>query len=754
MALNIKAFAKWLIDRARDMGVKLVLNSSEIAKWAADNPAAAAAMLKTAGAIIQNVKGVDFAGLMKAVAQARLDGASMKEILGGLAKGAWKGSGGAKAVGIGAAKIAAIAAAAAFAKETVKHAGEAWNAQTEDISESIKEGNVGRTIKNVWELAWETSIPVATFRQFQSFGRWITGKSGKSNDDAGLQSSGKSQERQSKDLTAKYKKDAESHMVTKPSNPAAAHEWEKEQNRRVEINMSKENRNKKSDSTKKNSPIWYWQGKASKILASTLTWSTIKQYVSGAKFMTSAVMKVDLTIPTEYVSATTCKIHHEVQSNIEILYQALRGKNTGAYTYTEEEVYWYVVNLASLIAKVRMLHKVLAISNTRSFEVKDIHKHLMVGLKGDRNSALTLLTDIINNKASYVAQINDLAKDLNTFAYLDSTLLSRWNYIADKAIQDYNGPKAVKGVYAIHYAPALDASGNIIMEALFATNTTITTFSTYIGYVKTHLQRFMDKVGSLSPTSGLAARISGDMIKLLGATSKTFGNVPYITGSEALTFEYDAEAVDQLRNAKMLPYTPQVAPYAGTAITAPNFSVGNGGTATSINLGEYGSNDRVITTDRNKEFVAAENIQMVQFQANVNVSAIASNSVKVYTTEAGTTNLNRMTITSYSNNTTIEYYTISGLLDVDNALQYGGGSTDCQGFVSKTLPLLVQCDFCPRIQIVAASGTSITAPAVYCDLDNYAFMSERQYKDLNTVAVYSQYFYFNPEDVNIKGILE
>jgi len=780
MGLNISQFAKWLIDRARDMGVKLTIDSSALAKWAAENPAATAALLKAAGNIIHGVKATEFAGLMEAVAKARLDGASMKQILGGLGKGAWKGAGGAKALGIGAAKIAGLAIAAAFAKETVKSAAKAWNAQTSDIAEGWSEGNAGKVAKNIWELGWETSIPVATFRQLQSFGRWITGN-GKKSKDAGVQGSGgagrsgasaareeRKMQRQAQlqeQLTnvhpmAKqgynvntYERVAQkNNLVKAPANPQAYNEWRKKVE---EVN----NRNKPGNSTRGNTPDWYWKGKASKLLASTLTWSTIKNYYSTHENVSVASFAVDLMVPVEAGSATAqVKLHHEVTSNIEVLYEALRQKDTGAYIFAEGDVYWYLVSMASTIAKIRFLHKCIAIANTKSFEIQDLPKHMFAAIFG-QTAWKKIYDDVVQHKADYAARLNDLAKEVNSKALLDCSLISRWNYLADKCFEDYSGPKAIKGTYIIKYAPANKADGSIEYVEFIKDATSSNTFATYIEKVENSWNYFNALLSTGTPATGLASRISASMIKLLGAKDKTFGNVPYITGTETIEYKYDPEVFDQLRNARFAPLRTNfnVLPaYAGTDAAAPYFTVTTGGTATTIDLGTYDDNDRLIATERNKEFLGKENIQMIQFSNLLYTAPIASGAVKMYLLECGTSLLDHMRIVTYSAGNAPTVKLVLGMLDQAQYLTFAGDSTQIN-FDADFLTKLSQIDYCPRIAVVRSDlgGTKNIGPvATYFDVDNFAFMTAQQYTDLNRVAVYSQFFFFNPEDLQVKGIVE
>lgn len=768
---NLSKFINALIDVATKLGVKLTLSSTEVAKWANSNPEIAAALAKAGMSIFNTAKTANWSGIIQTAASLHADGYSWKQIIAGIGKGAFKGSGGAKALGVGAAKVLAVFAAAAFAKCTVKEAAKAWDIKTEKIKEGWKSGNAGKVVQGLWELSWETSIPVATYRQFESFFKSFGKKKKKQPDPEAEKRVAANIRARSNPMTnqgysvQEYEHEAEDYeMGPAPTNPAAYNAWKKE----VEMRRQhKDVYSKKSTGSKVNDIAWYNQGDASKISAGTLTWSDVKtnDYKFKYPFVAASAVNVAILMPMEKLG-TYSYIHSRIKQNINVLFQALRGKNTGAFNYEEGDVFNYVYCLSTLIARIRYLQKVLRLANTHDVLVDNLHIALTdLAINPSVTSKYTY-DDIVKNAPQYISRLNSLVEEINTYALPANTLISRWNYIADKGFKDYNGKQAVYCFYKVAVWPKFRVNAVPMTQTKLEDFSGTTIFGQLLSdlEVDVHAFRTLGTVAAPGTASNVMVKISGDMIKLLGANASTFANVNYYTGNPSQSFDYDVEAIDQLRNAKI--FTPsQSLLYAGYS---GNYQII--GKVQTVQTGQYMTdmvaNDPtfqdgyLITTERNMTASGPENVQLLQFFWNARLEADADDTTigNITMEDCSATFITRITSLYYTPNartfTAIDNYQwlplgTTARLKVTSI--YSGSAISLSNAIER-MCINAQLDYVPQpVLLTDSSGAHPQSQAI--DVDNFAHITKDQYKLFNNVAAYSLTYYWHPDQLNINGII-
>lgn len=541
--------------------------------------------------------------------------------------------------------------------------------------------------------------------------------------------------------TAKYDRAAkEGGFVERPTHPQAENEWQKEVGKFM---------NKKTQKFSLNAPAWYWQGLASKLMSTVLTWTSLKQYNARYGFVSCCGIRVGLTLPTEAKA-----LHYQVKANTNILWQALRGKNTGAFNYTENDVYAYQWGVSALIARHRYLCKLLSLSNKYDPEVTAQTDALYEAIFNGRGSVVR--QDTVVNKPSYCERLNTIAKALNAYALKGNTLISRWNYLADKCISDYNGPKAIKAIYKIELYPNLNPSGSSPELVYVPVNYSTATIGTLI----TNLEADVDAIRTWN--SGVLLKVAGDMIKLLGATRDAFANCNYINGAEVPQFAYDPEAADQLRNGKMFEpnlgnSTQYVAPSYGGSLE--NLTGGIGFQSPSTNTADFSqldmfNNEWLVTSDRNKVFSSAENLQLIQFACNLQCKDPGLKvGTEIIAIDHGTSILMGFTIIGYNSSNVPVGKEIKAVMNIGNSPLTVNGQLVNVGL--NEINKILQIDFFPSPEITRedAANTTVLFYGRWLDVDDYAYMTAQQYRQMNNVAVYSQSFVFNPEDVKIIGII-
>jgi len=734
-----------IVKFLKQLGFNVTGGVSDIAAWVAKNPAQAAIVAKAITGALGGIKSVGGIGnILAAIGAAHNAGFSYKQIMTALVKraaGASAESAGLSFATKGAAvlsslKVAGLVAATIFATESVKHAKKAWNVKLEALKNNP-------SAKTAWEFYWETRIPVVTYRQLRSL----------FTHDDGMTKKEKQREKlvQEANVALENYEDTFAKQDGMTSRPKAGTPAETEWKREVERRMSK---SLKTSHTKTNDKSWYWRGLAAHLMSTDLTWTGLKEYNSdmNLSFTVAAAFRVSLLPPIKDLV-----LHPQLKSNIEILTQGLRGKNTGAWNYTEEDVYRYQMGLSAIIARARYLHKILATTKFRDIEVTDVQIYLLNALFPGNTFAQSraLYNDLIVNRASYCEQLNTIAKDVNTFPLKGNTLVSRWNYIADKCIKDYSGPKPVYGMYALQ---------NIYMAT--AASETVYRFSKTCTSLASLINDLNAAVAEFKISGGVFGKIKGDYIKLMGANDKeAFNNIPYITGAEVVSFDYDVEAVDQLRSGRFCPLQQTVLSLPSYSGTAANYSIyykwntaGNTGTFKDfLYYTRSGEDIPVICTTERKDLDKAENIQMVQFGAGLdvaNASGTASNTIHCGLSDCTPTILEEMSWITEGSAPVV--HTCAGIINTDgDTLSYNTDNWLSVNMNASYVSDLIQMDFLPRIYIgkgyVAQFFVSPLQRLI--DVDNYTTYTHKQFQQLNNVGVYSLTYLFSIEELKIMGIL-
>lgn len=642
-----------------------------------------------------------------------------------------------------AGSVAGVAAATAIAYGTVNQAISNGEKVIKDEDKSI--------LEKIPRFIWETSIPKATWDQLVSFGKWLTKKPNKNSERA---IAGKLNQISVRNISmspdyAQYDSERRDEKLAWDSQydtrgikamPAAD-----KARLKAEVDKMKEE-NKKYPTGRTlyhNDPKWYWKGNADKLIAGTLTWSDVKTNHKTLPLVALTTISLDLVLPL-----VDGKLPIKVVNNYDALFAALRGPNTGAYNYAAEDVFWYTIYLYSFITRIRYIQKIIKAAHTHKIEQDNLAKILTEKISGFSS----FYSEIVKDGPNLISRLNALSEDINTWPLIGTSWLSRWNYLADKCIKDYNGPKAALGVYCVHSIISLDSTG-VPVQA----NAISSTVAGTIANLEAEYATFKSLSGTLN-VKNCMLKIAGDMCKLLGTSENVFSNVPYMDQVRpgCLTFDYDEEAKFQLQNAKL---AGRDASFSNWVI--PSFDGATSGVYTYTNIlgtssmtlsgtDPYNkSTPWIVTNDSNTAVrTDANNIEMTQFVYNAEI--VQNDGSGKYTQTMTDVSI---AIFAYFG---VHYYTPNG---TGAAVTTGyistfcnpGGSASYQDTLSWQMFVAIrQIDFLPSPVIVTGSTTK-TIQGRYIDVDNYAEITSDQIKNYLKVATYSLSYTYSMEDVDLKA---
>lgn len=617
---------------------------------------------------------------------------------------------------------------------------------------------------NILKMYWETSIPKATFDHLADFGKWLVTKPTKQESvtnrgpikmASGNSSTGSQQDRA---------------IITKTESGNQVVEYEKNKKgyqKPLETTSDKmvkfmANKNfKRAGTNGSNDASWYVKGKASKLMAGTFTWTTVKDNDREGNYPFAGVytMNTMLNIPTVADSTNNNRIHPRIAEQVSLITSALRGKNTGAYNYQEEDVYNYIIEMSVIIARYNSIKRNLSMINRSNAFVEKEAEHMFNEIYFNASAYSSAVPD----RPNYISRLNALATVINSKAVPSISLISKWNFMASKVFKDYNGDKAVIGQFNLITWPTVDRSTGNITAGYRVGNT----IDADITELESQVASLNAIPSTLTSQAGVVNKISADFTKLLGANKATFDNVAYASITDLVEVKFDKAVFDQLHNAMVIGKcnnstgNVRYASYDGTTSfhitnstkvsTASVSSLASGAVPGCYDWNTNKFTPWLLTLDASsKEKSGAENIEITQFcftsKANIVAGTNETKFERVFVdTPAALLMFGK-----------ILYY-VPQASTTNTYAEYGCQTLETGTDVSKNLVDMAiekQIDFyLPKISFDKV-GSAVHCLGQDTDVDNYAYLNDNQFYYMNNVATYSLFHLYDPEDLQIKGILD
>lgn len=481
-----------------------------------------------------------------------------------------------------------------------------------------------------------------------------------------------------------------------------------------------------------NHPEWY--GRYPELVSTNLTWGNRKQY-EKFQVATGAQILITQTVPLKNQQVT-----QSYKDAIRAIFAKLRGSNSGAYNFSDEDVAAYL----EAVRGIRMAHNacvrdIKLVNNVDPYisQTPDV----MLQLAGYN---ATQVKDIKENRVLYINELNQIAEQLKVTAPLppEMSVFDRSDFVSSAVFTDSKGPKSSVYIYLIDRVIGAAGSGDVDHYAFAGSS-----MSSKISLIR-DLMDYLHQQSSLLGTTNVSDKIAGDIIRAYG--ERAFRPLPFLTINDKVSMVYDEYSLTQIQNAN-LPHVADSTVYLN--ISDRVYNLGNGfifkakiKSSTTVAGSPYlpggkqgtADSDAFIVNTTKSDISNLEAISLTRLCAGYSVDPLGYNSQKTATlSDCGTEVCSRIAYQYYDSSNNLQtYYPLSSR------------EGDVAGVMAS---FWAQVDFSPIMIVYPQTISKNFDPLI--DIDTYTFMEKPQFQIFNDAAVLSLYKTIDIQDqANFKSV--